>query len=97
MPGCAVTDLVAVGTKPAGDGRWGQSGLAGNVWEWTLDWYATYVSACADCADLTTALNRVFRGGDFSVVAARLRAGFRNNTPPLARYDSIGVRCGRTP
>lgn len=35
--GCAVTDLVAVGTKPLGDGRCGQSDLAGNVAEWVLD------------------------------------------------------------
>ena len=27
MPDCAVTNLVAVGTRPAGDGRWGQSVL----------------------------------------------------------------------
>ena len=28
----------AVGSRPAGDGRWEQSDLAGNVAEWTLDW-----------------------------------------------------------
>jgi len=32
-----------VGSKsPTGDGKWGQSDLAGNVVEWTLDWLATY-------------------------------------------------------
>jgi formylglycine-generating enzyme required for sulfatase activity len=32
-PGCAWP----VGSRPAGDGRFGQADLAGNRWEWTLD------------------------------------------------------------
>jgi len=97
MPGCAVTDQVAVGTKPMGDGRWGQSDLAGNVWEWTLDWYATYAIACTDCADLTAGSARVFRGGGFNIDATALRAGNRLSLTPTLRYYLIGVRCARTP
>src|SRR3954464_15259673 len=65
MAGCALTDLVPVGTKPAGDGRWGQSDLAGNVVEWMLDSLSVYPTPCTDCAKLTAASDRVIRGGSF--------------------------------
>jgi len=95
MPGCAVTDLVTVGTKPKGDGRWGQSDLAGNVWEWTLDWLAPYASACTDCADLTAASVRVVRGGGFGSFSVNLRSGSRGMYAPVDRSNHIGVRCAR--
>jgi formylglycine-generating enzyme required for sulfatase activity len=96
MPGCAVTDLVAVGTKPAGDARWGQSDLAGNVYDWTLDWYGNYAGMCADCANLTAATYRILRGGGFSVTATYLRASLRSLDPPTYRDSIIGVRCARS-
>jgi formylglycine-generating enzyme required for sulfatase activity len=34
---CVTTDPRVVGGKPLGDGRWGQSDLAGNVFEWMPD------------------------------------------------------------
>jgi sulfatase modifying factor 1 len=39
--------------SPAGDGSYGQTDLAGNLWEWVLDYYAEYANPCTDCADLT--------------------------------------------
>ena len=95
--GCAVTDLVEVGSKPAGDGRWGQSDLAGNVFEWTLDWAANYATPCTDCAAVTASSLRVLRGGSFNSVAPLLRVGLRSSNGPTDRSLSIGVRCARTP
>jgi len=95
--GCALTDLVAVGSKPAGDGRWGQSDLAGNVFEWTLDWYAAYAAMCMDCANVAPASSRVYRGGGFFLTALFLRSGNRNDAMPTDRNVVIGVRCARTP
>ena len=58
--GCSFTNLLPVGSdSPPGDGKWGQAELAGNLWEWALDWYASpYGIPCNDCADLQTATDR---------------------------------------
>ncbi len=86
-----------VGTEsPAGDGRFGQADLAGDVWSWNLDWSANYTNPCNDCADLTPASDRVIRGGSFDDVAVRERAANRDHSPPTNRTSDIGIRCART-
>jgi formylglycine-generating enzyme required for sulfatase activity len=99
QPDCAVTDLVPVGTLPAGDGRWGQSDLGGNVLEWTLDWFAAYPSPCADCANLTLSPSghRAIRGGSYGSNADDLRTGARLGLPPSDRNSITGLRCARIP
>ncbi len=88
-----------VGSKsPKGDGLWGQSDLAGNLWEWMLDWYDTYQMPCNNCADITdaSASLRVLRGGDFYVDASNLRSAVRNSNLPKITYSTFGGRCART-
>jgi formylglycine-generating enzyme required for sulfatase activity len=93
---CALTDLIVVGSKPAGNGKWGHADLAGNVWEWTLDWYATYQTPCNNCADLADASYRVVRGGGFGRVASTLRSAYRVSNYPVYHGGSFGARCART-
>lgn len=95
-PGCALTDLVVVGTKP-GNGRWGQADLAGNVWEWMLDLQDNYPTPCTDCASLTSSISTdlVIRGGSFLDSAAAMRTALRLNNPPTTRVPVVGVRCAR--
>lgn len=108
MSGCAVTDLVPVGSKPLGDARWGQSDLAGNVTEWVLDAVppgvgpGPYSNPCTNCAQLPSlsdASRRMDRGGDFRSDASHLRTGYRDIQPnaPFTREAITGFRCARAP
>jgi sulfatase modifying factor 1 len=90
----SVTNIAPVGTATLGAGFWSQLDLAGEVFEWNLDWRATYV-ACTDCAYLTPAPVRVVRGGDFNDVLDLPPT--RINTSPTGRGSGLGFRCARTP
>jgi sulfatase modifying factor 1 len=98
-PFSGVANVAPVGTATLGAGRWGQLDLAGEMWEWSLDWWATYADPCTDCADLTPNAggSRVFRGGYWCVDVSALVPPLRNYYPPTARVGTIGFRCARTP
>ena len=82
--------------SPKGDGKWGHSDLAGNVFEWVLDWYASpYPNPCSDCANLTPASERVTRGASWNIVSY-VRAAYRAYVTPAFRGFDLGVRCARS-
>lgn len=89
--------IAPVGTATSGAGRWGQLDLAGEMYEWNLDWYATYVDPCTDCANLTSAPTRVIRGGDFGDDSSSLLPPYRLDGTPTYRSQITGLRCARTP
>ncbi len=94
MPGAAN----AVGSEsPAGDGKWGQSDLAGNVLEWNLDYFAPYVGTCPECAWLTSTSVRSARGGAYNEQASYLLSSARDAYDPGTRVGYLGVRCARAP
>jgi sulfatase modifying factor 1 len=95
---CTFSDMLPVGSKsPQGDGKWGQADLAGNVWEWTLDWSRTpyRLTTCVDCADVMTSPNKTFRGGGFPNESFYLTTATRLEDTPLDRDYDVGFRCAR--
>jgi sulfatase modifying factor 1 len=92
-----VVNLAPVGTAISGAGRWGQLDLAGDLSEWTLDWYAPYVDPCVDCVYLTDYSYRVVRGGSFGTDTEDLAPWARDGDTPASRNSFYGARCARTP
>jgi formylglycine-generating enzyme len=91
-----VENIAPVGSATLEACRWGQLDLVGEVFGWNLDWYAPYVDPCADCANLTTASDRVGRGGSLAL-ASFLLPPSRSSATPATRGYIIGLRCARTP
>ncbi|WP_437827410.1 formylglycine-generating enzyme family protein [Sorangium sp. So ce1153] len=95
---CAFSDIQPVGSRSRrGDGKWRQADLAGNLWEWVLDWYEAYPNKCSNCANLTATSGRVLRGGGWGFSASALLSSGRSNNGPSNRGDFVGARCARTP
>jgi len=70
---------------------------AGNLWEWTADWYAPdyYArSAKVDPKGPKTGTGRVQRGGSYSDDdPAVLRGAFRAQMAPAMKMPDVGFRC----
>lgn len=96
---CVMAGPNDVGSEsPKGDGKWGQADLAGNVYEWALDWFEfPYATPCEDCADLTPASIRVNRSGGARDGAQQLFSSARAGTDPAHRDGLTGARCARIP
>jgi sulfatase modifying factor 1 len=98
LPGTGATSPVG-SLSPKGDGLFGQADLSGNVAEWNLDWYASYVTPCSDCAGLmSSGQSRGSRGGSFvNLEGFLLPTSYRDGWSPGTQRVEIGVRCARSP
>ncbi len=92
-----VTNIAPVGTVSAGASKAGQLDLAGNVWEWNMDWFQSFVAQCNNCTNQTVSSHRLIRGGSFYYGASYLQVAYRDFDGPAGRGGSYGGRCARTP
>jgi formylglycine-generating enzyme required for sulfatase activity len=97
---CAFEDILVVGSKPNGDGRFGQSDLAGSVREWVLDWMSpTVVDVIGEnFAYLEESVSgRVIRSGSWATSYGENQSSNRSVALPTARNNRHGFRCARNP
>jgi eukaryotic-like serine/threonine-protein kinase len=93
--GC-VGDTDRVGRRPAGQSPYGAFDMAGNVWEWTADWYeAGYYSRSPeqDPTGPDTGHLKVMRGGCWVSGTSSLRATCRKAELPSMWAPNVGFRC----
>ncbi len=94
----SVANIAPVGTAALGAGLWGQLDLAGDAFEWNLDWNApSYTTPCTNCAILAGGSARVIAGGSFSYDDSYLPPSNPYLSPPADRSGNTGFRCARTP
>lgn len=94
--GRCVDDTTPVGSYEAGRSPYGLYDMAGNVWEWTSDWYSVHyyeTSPAANPAGAESGLFRTLRGGSWLTGDWNARTTDRYvDDVPLLR-NQIGFRC----
>ncbi len=92
--------MAPVGTFPADASSLGLSDMGGNVAEWVADWYSpTYYSAspAENPTGPATGIEKVIRGGSWSLNQVWARGAARNHFGPLIQAAGVGFRCAMTP
>ena len=92
-----MSNLAPVGSAPLGAGLYGQLDLAGEMAEWAIDWYASYVDPCVDCAYLDAQAGRLVRGGSYRDTAAKITPTSRAFANPAGRNVAVGFRGATSP
>lgn len=86
---CAFTDILRVGSKPAGAGKFGQLDLAGSLFEWSTD-------ECDNCSG-PAAPYRYILGGSFSYPGDDLASTAPRGFGTATHDGGVGFRCARAP
>ena len=83
-----------VGQFPQGASPHGALDMAGNVWEWTADWYDAYRGSVYKLERFGTTY-KVLRGGSWFDGADAVRTTTRNSASPEFSFSTIGFRCAK--
>ncbi len=87
-----VVTTMPVGSYPAGASPYGALDMAGNVFEWTEDWFDAYPGSPYQ-HDHFGSTYRTIRGGDWYLDRIYTRTAARLRSPPDHRVPTIGFRC----
>ena len=86
-----------IGLYPLGATPDGILDMAGNVWEWVIDWYGKYGKhKISNPRGPNTGTSRVLRGGGWAYGARYCRSTVRNAYRSANRRGSIGFRPARS-
>ena len=78
-----IGDTTPVTQYPQGVSPYGCYDMAGNVWDWCMDWYDEDKDS------------HILRGGSWYNAPVYVRSAFRVGFTPSTRYYSIGFRCAQ--
>jgi len=87
-----IKDTVPVGSYPDNASPFGVYDMAGNVWEWTADWYDAYRGSLYEFNRFGEKY-KVLRGGSWYDGADFVRCSARNSADPNFSFSTIGFRC----
>ncbi len=95
--GSGLNDLAPVGSFPQGRSPYGVEDMAGNVWEWTADWYQPYPGSRYQ-SDAFGQKTKVLRGGSWGgaghyALSYFYRTSHRLNSEPEFGFPDAGFRC----
>ena len=98
--GCGTGNVMPIGSKPAGASPYGAMDMAGNVWEWTNDWFDEDYYANSPTNNPqgpVTGAYKVTKGGDFfSRAGYEVRISSKFQYYPTNPSPAIGFRCARS-
>jgi len=88
-----------VGSFPEGKSPYGAFDMAGNLLEWTADWYKPYPGNTLKDEDYGEKF-RVVRGGGWGglghyTLQVYLTTPFRRIAPPKGAFNDVGFRCAK--
>lgn len=98
--GAGVNDLAPVGTFPQGKSPYGVEDMAGNVWEWTADWYQPYPGSTYQSKDFGQQF-KVLRGSSWGgtghyALNYFYRSAHRFRIEPEMSFADAGIRCAKS-